>query len=64
MQFWTHDSLEKCTFYELDWPNHFELVFTYFQRSIQNFSITEHCFGDQIVNFSPIVVIFGVQAPI
>ena len=49
---------------KMDWANHFELVFTYFQKSIRNFSITEHCFGHQIVNFSPIVLIFGVQAPI
>ena len=29
-----------------------------------NFSITEHCFGNQIVNFSQIVLIFGGQAPL
>ena len=29
------------------------------EKSIRTFSITEHCFGDQIVNFSPIVLIFG-----
>ena len=34
------------------------------KKSIWIFSITEHCFGDQIVNFSPIVLIFGLQAPI
>ena len=34
------------------------------KKSIWIFSITEHCFGDQIVNFSPIVLIFGLQASI
>ena len=28
-------------------------------RSGLTFSITEHCFGHQIVNFGPIVLIFG-----
>ena len=28
------------------------------------FLITEHCFGHQIVNFSPIALIFGEQAPL
>ena len=47
-----------------DWANHFGQVYTYFQQSIWTFSITEHCFGDQIVNLSPLVLTFGVQAPI
>ena len=34
------------------------------EKSIRTFLITEHCFGDQIVNFSPILLIFGVQAPL
>ena len=46
----------------MDWVNYFGQVYTYFQQSIWTFSNTEHCFGDQIVNFSPIVLIFGVQA--
>ena len=49
---------------KLDWANRFGQVLTYFRKSIRTFSITEHCFGDQIVNFSPIVLIFGVQAPL
>ena len=48
----------------MDLANHFGQAFTYLQKSIWTFSITEHCFGDKIVNFSPIVLIFGVQAPI
>ena len=28
------------------------------------FSITEHCFEHEIVNFSPIVLIFGGYAPL
>ena len=47
-----------------DWVNYFGQVYTYFQQSIWTFSCTEHCFGDQIVNYSSIVLIFGVQAPI
>ena len=31
------------------------------KKSIRTFSINEHCFGDQIVNFSPIVLIFAGQ---
>ena len=34
------------------------------EKSVRTFSITEHCFGDQIVNFSPILLISGVQAPL
>ena len=49
---------------KMDWANYFGQVYTYFQQSIWTFSNTEHCFGDQIVNFSPIVLIFGVQAQI
>ena len=43
--------------------------FTYFQKSIRarwglTFSITGQCFGHRIVNFSPIVLISGGQAPL
>ena len=34
------------------------------EKSIRTFSNTEHCFGDRIVNFSPIVLIFFGQAPL
>ena len=34
------------------------------KKSIRTFSITEHGFGHQIVNFSSIVHIFGGQAPL
>ena len=34
------------------------------KKSIRTFSITKHCFGDQIVNFSPILLISSVQAPL
>ena len=47
---------------KLDSPDRFGQVFTYFQKSIRTFSITEHCFGDQIVNFSPIVLNLGGYA--
>ena len=51
----------------MDWANHFWQVFNYFQKSIRarwglTFSITEHCFGHQIVNFSTIVLIFDGYA--
>ena len=50
---------EKIGLSELFWTS-----FQLFPKSIRarwvlTFSITEHCFGHQIVNFSPIVLIFG-----
>ena len=33
-------------------------------RWLLTFSITEHCFGHQIVNLGPIVLIFGGYAPL
>ena len=49
--------------------NHFGQVFTNFQKSIRarwglTFSITELCFGHQIVNFSPKWLIFCGHAPL
>ena len=43
--------------------------FIYFQKKYpprwgSTFSISEHCFGHQIVNFNRIVLIFGGQAPL
>ena len=45
----------------MDWTNHFGQVLSISKKSIRarwglTFSITEHCFGHQIVNFSGICV--------
>ena len=51
----------------MDLAHHFGQVFNYFQKSIRarwglTFSITEHCFEHEIVNFSPIVLSIGGYA--
>ena len=52
----------------MDWTNQFEQVLPISKKSIRarwglTFSVTEHCFGHQIVNFRRIVLIFDGQAP-
>ena len=46
---------------KMDWRNHFGQVLSFFKKIIRarsgwTFSITKHCFGHQIVNFSRICV--------
>ena len=54
---------------KIDWAHHFGQVFNYFQKSIRarwglTFLITEHCFGHEIFNFRPIMLVFGGYAPL
>ena len=49
--------------------NHFRHVLRISKKSIRarwglSFSITEQYFGQQIVNFCPIVLFYGGQAPL
>ena len=66
---WAGSTLAIIGNKKMEWTNHFGQVLAFSKQIIRarwglTFSITEQCFGHQIVTFGRIVLNFGGQAPL